>query len=294
MISLNSAPSSAAKVRLFRVGVIGASPDAVAVFNRIFTVTQHRARAYEAQIVPASATTPPAGIDIWLLCTVNPHVVQRWTGWRSASIIKTPVVLLAKDNFSAAPFQYYVGVPINPSRLVKVLDEYTIKELNFFPEFEIGADENRISNDTLAGIRLLKESGVAQRYQGLKRALVVDDSLPVRKQVEIEFSLMGVKADLVESGDLALMRIQERSYDIIFLDVVMPGVDGYEVCKRIRRMPAYKAVPIVLLTSRSSSFDKLKGALAGCDTYLVKPINHNEFDKVLAKHFALIDSNGVS
>jgi two-component system cell cycle response regulator len=123
---------------------------------------------------------------------------------------------------------------------------------------------------------------------------VVDDSLPVRKQVEIEFSLMGVKADLVESGDLALMRIQERPYDIIFLDVVMPGVDGYEVCKRIRRMSAYKAVPIVLLTSRSSSFDKLKGALAGCDTYLVKPINHNEFDKVLAKHFALIASNGVN
>ena len=94
-----------------------------------------------------------------------------------------------------------------------------------------------------------------------------------------------MKADLSSTAEEGIDRLKAMLYDVIFLDVVMPGMDGYTACKRIRQIPNYKNVPIVLLTSKSSSFDKLKGALAGCDTYLVKPINHNNFEDVLKKHF---------
>jgi len=64
----------------------------------------------------------------------------------------------------------------------------------------------------------------------------------------------------------------------------MPGMDGYAACKSIKRTSLNKNTPVVMLTSKSSSFDKFKGMLAGCDTYLTKPINHNEFKQVTEKH----------
>lgn len=280
-----STSPSATQSRLFRVGVIGANPSALAAFNRIFSVTRYRVRAYEAIAVPTVATDIPSGIDILLLCSSNPNVVTRWYERRQRGELTKPIIRLAKASQAIASDEYLIAIPLNPSRLLKTLDDYTIKELKFFPELEIGNDEERVSDETLAGIRLLKGGTNNNPFANLESALVVDDSLPVRKQIEFEFRLMGVAADLAESAEVAITQLQQKKYDIIFLDVVMPGMDGYAACKRIRKLPNYQAVPIVLLTSRSSSFDKLKGALAGCDTYLVKPINHNDFEAVLQKHF---------
>jgi two-component system, cell cycle response regulator len=182
-----------------------------------------------------------------------------------------------------------ISVPVNPARLLRALDQYTIKELNFFPEFQIGSDSTDLSETTIAGLKLLKgESGPGNKRQGLQRALVVDDSLAVRKQIEIEFGLLETEVDSVDSAEAAIEASAKTAYDIIFMDVVMPGMDGYGACKRIKRSPLNKNTPIVLLTSRSSSFDKIKGTLAGCDTYLVKPINHNEFENVVNKYFSEI------
>ena len=115
------------------------------------------------------------------------------------------------------------------------------------------------------------------------RALVVDDSLPVRKQVSMALERCGIKADQAEDGDTALKLVSENSYNIIFLDVIMPGVDGYEVCKTIKRDKEKKNIPIVMLTGKSSPFDKVKGKLSGCDTYLTKPVSIKEFKRTLTK-----------
>lgn len=285
MSTQHSTSPNTTQSRLFRVGVIGANPSALAAFNRIFSVTRYRVRAYEAIAVPTVASAIPEGVDILVLCSSNPNVVTRWYERRQSGDLNRPIIRLAKMSQAIASDEYIVSVPLNPSRFLKTLDDYTIKELKFFPELEIGNDEERVSDETLAGIRLLKGGAGRNPFANLGNALVVDDSLPVRKQIEFEFRLMGVEADLAESAEVAITQLQKRKYDIIFLDVVMPGMDGYAACKRIRKLPNYQSVPIVLLTSRSSSFDKLKGALAGCDTYLVKPINHNDFEAVLQKHF---------
>ncbi len=120
-------------------------------------------------------------------------------------------------------------------------------------------------------------------------ALVVDDSLTVRTQLQGALDRIGVKGALAENGQTALEAVQIKRFDIIFLDVIMPGMDGYALCRQIKSAPTTRATPVVMLTSRSSPFDRARGALAGCDTYLTKPIDLKSFyravDKVLLKAF---------
>jgi two-component system, cell cycle response regulator len=108
-------------------------------------------------------------------------------------------------------------------------------------------------------------------------ALVVDDSVTVRNQLQAALQKAGLTADLASGGDQALLMLSKQSYDLIFLDVVMPGDDGYLVCKSIRKLPANKQTQVIMLTSRSSPFDRARGALAGCDMYLIKPIDLKTF-----------------
>lgn len=283
----NPIKSQAKAPRVFRVGVVGASRDAFAALSRIFGVTRYRTRSYQAVPIAANAKQVDDTIDLIILCTNNPNILNYWLTRRPAGkvVSRPPIRIERKGGEESAG--YTISVPVNPPRLLRLLDQYTIKELNFFPEFQIGDDSTDLCETTIAGLKLLKsEDANGNRRHGLRRALVVDDSLAVRKQVEIEFGLLGTEVDSVDSAEAALEASSKTAYDIIFMDVVMPGMDGYAACKRIKRSALNKSTPIVLLTSRSSAFDKIKGALAGCDTYLVKPINHNDFEDVVNKYFS--------
>ncbi len=121
------------------------------------------------------------------------------------------------------------------------------------------------------------------------RALVVDDSLTVREQMRQALQRIGIASDLADSAEAAMRLLEHGSYDLAFLDVVMPGTDGYELCRRIKHNSYLRGMPVLMLTSRSSPFDRARGALSGCDSYLVKPITWDIFsqavDKALLKHF---------
>jgi twitching motility two-component system response regulator PilG len=121
------------------------------------------------------------------------------------------------------------------------------------------------------------------------RGLVVDDSSTVRTQLEVTLQRTGLEVHTAVDGESALERIQVVSYDLVFLDVVMPGINGYELCRKIRTFPSGRHLPVVMLTSRSSPFDRARGALAGCDTYLTKPVTLRDFyqtvHKSLSKRF---------
>ncbi|HVJ61494.1 MAG TPA: response regulator [Tahibacter sp.] len=119
------------------------------------------------------------------------------------------------------------------------------------------------------------------------RALILDDSITVRNQIEAALHALGIDADGAASWDAAHERIERTKYDLMFLDVIMPGIDGYEVCRRLRRNAPTRQLPVIMLTSRSSTFDRARGALAGCDVYLIKPIDlrafHQAVNKIVAK-----------
>jgi CheY-like chemotaxis protein len=88
------------------------------------------------------------------------------------------------------------------------------------------------------------------------------------------------KIDFADSGEMALEKIESTQYDIIFLDVMMPGIDGYETCTQIRKKPLYKKTPIVMVSAKCSPLDEVKGIVAGCTTYLTKPVQNEAFQKL--------------
>jgi two-component system, cell cycle response regulator len=120
-------------------------------------------------------------------------------------------------------------------------------------------------------------------------ALVVDDSLAVREQLCAALRRLGIDSHAAENAEIALSMVEQCKFDIAFLDVVMPGSDGYELCRSLRRNPHARTMPVLMLTSRSSPFDRARGMLAGCDHYLTKPIAWEAFsravDKSLMKSF---------
>ena len=97
---------------------------------------------------------------------------------------------------------------------------------------------------------------------------------------------MSIMADSAQSGEEALKMLAKKSYDLIFLDIILPGADGYEVCKLIRRNQDTKRIPVIMLTSKSSPFDRIRGSLAGCSWYLTKPVEHVKFYEVIDKCLA--------
>jgi two-component system, cell cycle response regulator len=120
-------------------------------------------------------------------------------------------------------------------------------------------------------------------------ALVVDDSLTVREQMRQALQRLGIACDLADSAEAAMRLLERQSYSLAFLDVVMPGTDGYELCRKIKQNTYMRLMPVLMLTSRSSPFDRARGALSGCDSYLIKPITWDTFsqavDKALMKSF---------
>ena len=118
-------------------------------------------------------------------------------------------------------------------------------------------------------------------------ALVVDDSLPVRVQMDLALKPFASHVDFAEDGEKAFELIRQKAYDIVFLDVILPGADGYEICKAIKSDPNRKSTPVIMLTSNSSPADRIKGRLAGCDTYLIKPVRHEVFMGVVERYFNL-------
>ena len=124
------------------------------------------------------------------------------------------------------------------------------------------------------------------------QALVVDDSAAIRKQLEIELRSTSIQADYAVCGEEALERIQHKQYDLIFLDIIMPGINGFEVCKALRKLSHYKRTPVIMLSGKVGPLDEVEGILAGASTYLLKPVKHQHFQETLARiskwlsHFA--------
>ncbi len=105
------------------------------------------------------------------------------------------------------------------------------------------------------------------------RALLVDDDASLARLLTDYFEPHGVALEHVERGDAALARLAAESFDVVLLDVMLPGIDGFEVCRRVR---ARHAVPVVMLTARGDDTDRIVGLEIGADDYVPKPFNPRE------------------
>lgn len=114
-------------------------------------------------------------------------------------------------------------------------------------------------------------------------ALVVDDSTTLRRLMELILVPLGFDIDFVDSGERAVELSKRKNYDIVFLDVLLPGIDGYRVCKMLKGDKRTKGTRVVMLTSKGSAIDKVRGMMAGSDVYLTKPVDRIELIRAIDK-----------
>jgi DNA-binding response OmpR family regulator len=105
------------------------------------------------------------------------------------------------------------------------------------------------------------------------RILIVDDDPVITRLLEINFRLEGFQVDWALGGEEALRRVDEVAPDLIILDVMMPGLDGFEVRRRLNELPAGHDIPCIFLSARAQDEDRTRGYALGVDEYVTKPFD---------------------
>lgn len=112
------------------------------------------------------------------------------------------------------------------------------------------------------------------------KVMVVDDSNTIRKTVETILNKNGCQVITAIDGYDALAKIADSRPDLIFIDIMMPRLDGYQTCALVKNNPEFRGTPVVMLSSKDGLFDKAKGRIVGSDQYLTKPFSKDELLEV--------------
>ena len=121
---------------------------------------------------------------------------------------------------------------------------------------------------------------------GLK-VMVIDDSKTIRRTAESLLKKFGCDVITAVDGFEALAKITEHKPDIIFVDIMMPRLDGYQTCALIKKNKNYKNTPVILLTSKDGLFDRARGRIVGSDRYLTKPFTKDELLSAIKEHLVV-------
>ena len=115
------------------------------------------------------------------------------------------------------------------------------------------------------------------------RVLVIDDSNTIRRSAEIFLRQGGHELVLAEDGFDALAKVNDHTPDLIFCDILMPRLDGYQTCAIIKRNPRFAQVPVIMLSSKDGVFDKARGRMVGSEDYLTKPFTKEQLLRAVAQ-----------
>ena len=131
-----------------------------------------------------------------------------------------------------------------------------------------------------AGGRELPDAGA---LKGVK-VMVIDDSNTIRRSAEILLLQAGCVVILADDGFDALAKITDHQPDLIFVDIMMPRLDGYQTCALIKKNAKFHQTPVVMLSSKDGLFDRARGRMVGSDQYLTKPFTKESLLKAVANH----------
>jgi twitching motility two-component system response regulator PilG len=116
------------------------------------------------------------------------------------------------------------------------------------------------------------------------KVLVIDDSNTIRRSAEIFLKQGGYQVLLAEDGFDALAKVNDHEPDLIFCDILMPRLDGYQTCAIIRRNHKFADVPVIMLSSKDGLFDKARGRMVGSQDYLTKPFTKDQLLQAVEQH----------
>ena len=128
-------------------------------------------------------------------------------------------------------------------------------------------------------------NNVSRRLNGLK-ILVVDDSKTIRRTAETLLTKEGCQVFTAIDGFDALSKIADHKPDLIFVDIMMPRLDGYETCSLIKHNKMFRETPVVMLSSKDGLFDRARGRIVGSEQYLTKPFTKDELLGAIASQIA--------
>ena len=116
------------------------------------------------------------------------------------------------------------------------------------------------------------------------KIVLIDDSTTVRRSGEIFLSQAGCQVVLAEDGFDGLSKVVTTHPDIIFVDVMMPRLDGFQTCALLKNHPDFRNIPVIMLTSKDTLFDRARGKLMGSNQYLIKPFNKKNLIETIMTH----------
>jgi CheY-like chemotaxis protein len=260
--------------------------------SRIFEIVRLNERNYKAVRFSSAVRS-----DILLVNYDNPdalikkdmilrhHPQTQLVGVSRGSLMESPVYHIRGMLIAARVLNVIDKVLVEP-RTEIVLD---LPQGNVASKFQQSAEISQ--QQVQATIKDNGKSTPPAISQNGYCVLVVDDSPAIQKSLELNLSKLPEISliDFAISGESAIERAESKQYDLIFLDVMMPGIDGYETCARLRKMVEYKKTPIVMVSGKTSPLDEVKGVMAGCTTYLTKPVQSEAFQKLSVRMFAWLE-----
>jgi CheY-like chemotaxis protein len=230
----------------------------------------------------------------------RPSAIRSWNKFRRANAHRgcfSPIFVGRNLTDLPCPDPYVLQRPILTTQLFAVFDQAVAEVHGFRPaasvldrivaltQYEI--DTTMETTTVLAASPGVAPTDPAESSPALPapevRALVVDASLPVRVQMRRVLSSIASRVEFAETGERALKMIDSRRYSVIFLDGTLADEDAYEICGQIKRHPLQREAVVVMLTCGASPADRVMGALAGFDNYLVKPIHPAMFNDLAAE-----------
>ncbi|MDW3095717.1 MAG: response regulator [Gammaproteobacteria bacterium] len=121
--------------------------------------------------------------------------------------------------------------------------------------------------------------------------MIIDDSKTIRKSAETLLSKEGCEVLTAQDGFEALALIAVNKPDIIFVDIMMPRLDGYQTCTLIKNNRQFRDTPVIMLTSKDSIFDKARGRIVGSEEYLTKPFTRDDLLQAVNRHASNQETN---
>lgn len=262
--------------------VLGLNETELRLLNSIVHVSQRRSR--RLILVPM---TQAITADVMILAVSDAQVVE-WVKQNAQLIKSLPVIWIEAKNIPASHLS--INRPVQWSQLLLYIKQAIQKKRSFA---DLAEPKTKVSNqaDEHSQKQTSQESStesVAQSSSSEKQTshiLVVDDSWAVRRHLSSILSQRNYQITLASDGLEAVNEFSAEMFDCVLMDVVMPEVDGYEACRQIKKLSKGKQnVPVIMLTSKTSPFDKIRGKMAGCDAYLTKPVNDGHLQQILDKH----------
>lgn len=125
--------------------------------------------------------------------------------------------------------------------------------------------------------------GNAGVLKGVK-VMIIDDSNTIRRSAELFLRSSECEVILAEDGFEAMAKIVDNQPDIIFVDITMPRLDGYQACMLIKKNPIYQSIPVIMLSSKDGLFDKARGRMSGSNDYLTKPFTAEDLLSIIRNY----------